>query len=147
VTREYAPRGAFPYPAPVLDFAGLAAHLAGGTTAQIGPDVVIRRYGTDPKAGLPPVISVEYRGVALAFVRPDSVRFPGWADGALPGVRLWLARVVADNGLGTGLDSVRVSIAPGIRRRTLAIDGDRHRLLAGETYQVPEQDTEQETAS
>lgn len=134
--------------APVLDFAGLIAHLAGGTQARIGPYVLLRQYGTDPKNPLPPVISVEWRGIALAFLRPDSVRFPGPVPLSAQAWQL-LSRVVADNRLGSAVVSVHVTVAPNTRRRRAAIDGDRDRLLADSTYPVParETETEQEIAS
>jgi hypothetical protein len=135
---------------PVLTFAGLSAALDGSTDVQLGTYAWARWYGTDPKNPLPPVISIEVRGTALAFVRPGSVRFP--LLGPLPQDstrrllerRAWLSLVVADNGLGTAVTSVRVNTAPGVRRRLPAIDGDPARLASGTTYTLTEHDQDQE---
>jgi hypothetical protein len=131
---------------PRLDFASLAEWMAGETTRPIGTSVMVRWYGRGAQSGdLPPVISIELRGRCLAFVKPDRVRFPVTIDSSLPSVREWLSLIVADNGLGAEATRVRVTTAPHERRRLLAIDGDKDRLLAGNDY-LTEQDEEEEVA-
>jgi hypothetical protein len=135
---------------PVLNFAGLAVALDGRTDVQLGGYAWARWYGTDEKNPLPPVISIEVRGTVLAFVRPGSVRFPrleplpqGSARRQLER-QAWLSLVVADNGLGTAVTSIRVTTAPRVRERLPAIDGDPARLASGTTYPVTEHDQDQE---
>ena len=122
---------------PALDYASLAGWLDVETSRRISPAVIIRRTGQKTPGG-GQVISIELHGICLALVKPDRVTFPGpEPPAASPAGREWLARVVADNGLGTSVSRVQVTTAPGTRKRLLAIDGDRHLLLAGNSYPVP----------
>lgn len=132
-----------PASCPRLDYAGLAAWLCGETDRAIRPGIMVRKYSG-------PVISIELRGHWLAFIRPGSVRFAGATWHNMPSAGVLADRIVTDNGLGAGVSRVRLG-GPG-RARLLAIDGDRGRLLPGNTYDIPQQsgqpeNTEQEIAS
>jgi len=128
---------------PGLDFASLRDWMADETARPIGTEVMVRWYGRGAQTGdLPPVISIELRGLCLAFIKPDRVRFPATLDGSLPVAREWLSRIVADNGLGSATTRVRVTVAPHDRHWMLAIDGDKDRLLTGNDY-LTEQEQEE----